>query len=368
MSGQWSFGGAEEVAFNEEFAHYHGAKHGIFMANGTVTLQCALGALGIGPGDEVIVPALTWLATAMAVRYAGATPVFADIEPTTLCLNSAALEAAITERTRAVIPVHLYGGMADMEAILKIAARHDLKVIEDCAHAQGGKWNGRGVGSWGDIGSFSFQQSKTLSSGEGGICLTNDDALADRLYRSKHIGYGAATAQGRPSAGPPPGLICHNFRATEFQALILRDQLKALPELIETYNANAARIEARLAGSDGLRVQERGRLAGPQSYYGLVILCDEGPLSEVPQARILEAVHAEGLSLSGTYGSVYHHTLWNLPASDFRIADGGCPIADGIATTHALVLAHQWLGADEKTIEAIGDILVKVAANADELR
>lgn len=141
------------------------------MSNGTVTIESALHALGIGPGDEVIVPALTWIATAMAVHYVGATPVFADIEADTWCIDPAKIESAITPATKAVIPVHLYGSMADMEKIMDIADKNNLHVIEDCAHAQGGVWDGKGLGSIGVVVSFSFQESKTLSSGEGEFAL-----------------------------------------------------------------------------------------------------------------------------------------------------------------------------------------------------
>lgn len=159
LSRQWSFHSPAEQEFTAEFAAYHDAEYGIFMANGTVTLQCALAALGAGKGDEVIVPALTWMATAMAAYYLGATPVFVDVEPSTLCLDPGKLEEAITPRTRAAIPVHLYGSMADMERILAICKRNDVHVVEDCAHVQGGGWNGRGVGSWGKVGSFSLQHA-----------------------------------------------------------------------------------------------------------------------------------------------------------------------------------------------------------------
>ncbi len=229
LSRQWSFNSPAEQAFARDFAAAHDAPHGIFMANGTVTLECALAALNIQPGDEVIIPALTWLATAMAVHYRGAVPVFVDVEPTTLCLDPANIEMAITPRTRAIIPVHLYASMADMDAILAIARKHDLRVIEDCAHMHGGQWAGRGVGSLGDIGSFSFQQSKTMASGEGGICLTRDPVLDERLFRLKHIGYLPGNAQGKPSDPPAADLLCHNYRATGFQAVILQDQLEELP-------------------------------------------------------------------------------------------------------------------------------------------
>ena len=367
LSRKWSFGGPEEKAFNEEFARYHGARHGIFMANGTVTLQCALGALGIGPGDEVIMPALTWPATAMAALYIGARPVFVDVEPTTLCLDPQAFEAAITPQTKAVIPVHIYGGTADLEKILAIANQHNIAVVEDCAHAHGGKWNGRGLGSWGAIGSFSFQQSKTMASGEGGICLTNDDELADRIYRMKHIGYNLGTAQGKASAGPPPGLQCHNFRATDFQAVILRNQLEQLEGRIATYNRNAALLEERLNALPGVRIQSRGRLANPQSYYALAVILEDGPLAELPLATVQAALLAEGLPMGGTYGPVYQHVLFNAAPENYRITNGSCPLSEELAKKHTLTLPHHWLGSDQATINAIGDIFEKVAFQAENL-
>ncbi len=367
LSRQWSFGGPEEKAFNAEFAQYHGAKHGIFMANGTVTLQCALGALGVGPGDEVIMPALTWPATAMAALYVGATPVFVDIEPTTLCLDPQAFEAAITPRTKAVIPVHIYGGTADLEQVLAIADKHAIAVVEDCAHAQGGKWNGRGLGSWGAVGSFSFQQSKTMASGEGGICLTNDDELAERIYRMKHIGYNHGTAQGKAAVGPPPGLQCHNFRGTDFQAVILRSQLEQLEERIATYNSNAAILEERLNALPGVRVQSRGRLADPQSYYAFAVSLVDGPIAQLPLETVQAALGAEGFGTGRTYGTVYGHVLFNASPETYRIANGSCPVSEGLGTNQTLTFLHYWLGSDQDTISAIGDAFEKVATQAETL-
>lgn len=367
LSSKWSFDSPVEQEFAQAFADYHGAKHGIFMANGTVTLQCALSACGVGHGDEVIIPALTWMATAMSALYLGAKPVFVDIQADTLCMDPNRIEAAITDKTRAIIPVHLYGSISDLEAILAIADKHKLAVIEDCAHMHGGKWNGHGVGSWGKVGSFSFQQSKTLSCGEGGICITNDDELAEKIFRMKHIGYAAGSQQGQADSGPPVGFTCHNFRATAFQAIILSEQLHGLENRIERYCSNVARIENRLNDVSGVRVQSPGRLAAPQSYYCLVFLFDEEPVASVPIERIQEAIHAEGLDLGKTYGPVYQHMLFNMPEERYRIAGNTCPISETTATQHTLVLPHQWLDADEKTIDAIGEILVKVASAGKNL-
>ena len=168
LSGNWSFHGPYEQEFSRNFAAYCGARHGVFMTNGTVTLESALHALGVRAGDEVIMPGNTWLATASAAVYLGAKPVFVDVEPDTLCLDPERIQEAITPKTKAIIPVHLFGGMADMDRIMAVSRKTGIPVIEDCAHAHGGIWDGRGLGSIGHIGSYSFQQSKTLSSGEAG--------------------------------------------------------------------------------------------------------------------------------------------------------------------------------------------------------
>lgn len=367
-SRNWSFGGAHELAFAQEFADAHDADFGVFMVNGTVTLQCALALHGVGPGDEVIIPALTWPATAMAVIYLGATPVFVDVRPDTICLDEAAVEAAITPRTRAIIPVHLYGSMADLDAMKAIAERHDLALIEDCAHAHGGKWNGKGLGSIGAVGSFSFQQSKTMAAGEGGICLTSDESFAEKLYRMKHIGYGPAVRQGAAASGPPEGMPVYNFRATEFQAAILRHQLRELDALIDRYNANAARLEAMLQDVPGVRVQSRGRCSTRQSYYCLLFLFDEEPMKDIPLSLIQQALSAEGLTmLWPTYGVVYKHLLWNVPSANYRIA-GDCRVAEDVGMAHGIAMVHYFLGMSEADIDALGNAIIKVARNADALR
>ncbi len=366
-SRKWSFNSEAEQEFQRGFAAHHNAKHGIFMSNGTTTLEAALAACGIGRGDEVIVPALTWMATAMAVHYVGATPVFVDIEPTTLCMDPAKVAEAVTDKTRAIIPVHLYGSMADLEKLQQLCDKHDLVMIEDCAHMQGGKWKGKGVGSWGKVGSFSFQQSKTMASGEGGICITNDDELADRIFCFKHIGYRFGNAQGGAQQGPPADLACHNYRSTAFEATILLEQLELIDERLATYAANLERLKKIVASIDGVRIQSPGRLATTQGCYAFVMIFDGGPLADIPRNRINEAAFAEGLPLCGTFGPVYKHILFNLPPDQYRIAGGSCGVTEGIGTERSFVMLHQWLGGDEKMIETIGQILAKLVNNADTL-
>jgi dTDP-4-amino-4,6-dideoxygalactose transaminase len=368
LRGDWSFNrGGQASALCEAFAAHCGARHAVLMANGTVTLMSALAVHGIGQGDEVIVPAFTWLSTAMAVRYVGARIVLVDVEPSTLCLDPARLVSAITSRTRAIIPVHFLGSMADMEAIMTIARRHGLIVVEDCAQAHGGQWDGRSVGTIGQVGSFSFQHNKILSAGEGGICVTDDGRIAERLYRMAHIGYGPGERMGEFRSRPDPDLICHNLRCTEFQALIIRDQLTDLDRRIAGYNRSMARLATLLEGIPGLRIQAPGRLTTRQSCYKWAVVFDTDPLADISATTLLSAIRAEGLPMEPSYGAVPTQLLFNLPATDYAIADG-CPVAMGIATGRTLMLSHPWLGADAATIDAVGAVIAKVAGNAAALR
>ena len=321
LSQNWSFYGPREVAFDDEFARYTGAACCVMMANGTVTLESAMIALGIGEGDEVIVPAHTWIATGEAVIYRGATPVIVDIEPDTLCMDPEKFEAAITPRTRAVIPVHLFGSMADMERIMPIARKHGLRVIEDCAHAQGGFLGGKHVGTFGDVGSFSFQQSKALSSGEGGACITTDPVLGAALGRISHIGYDFGAKQGKVTAPPPPGEICRNYRVTDFQAEILLSQLEHLTEDNKLREKNAAFLRRELEKIPGVRVQAPGRNATLQSYYCLPIMIDHRCLKPgIDLDRVIAALNAEGCPIGRGWGApMYRQKLWTVPEKLYRI-------------------------------------------------
>lgn len=367
LSRAWSFNSQTEQEFEKAFADYHTAKYGIFMGNGTVTLECALEALGIGPGDEVIVPGLTWIATAMAVRYVGAKPVFADIAADTFTLAPAAVQAAITPRTKAIIPVHIYGSIADLEQLLALAQKHGLALIEDCAHMQGGQWQNRGVGSWGDIGSFSFQQSKTLASGEGGICLTNDAQLAEKLYRCKHIGYSRYDQQGQAGTPPPPGLTSHNYRGTAFQALLLNEQLPGLNKLLQEYQNFADILKADCCDIPGFRLQSPGRLASRQGYYALGMVFEGEQWESFPLTRILEAIAAEGaVGVGKTYGPVYQHLLFNLQPEEYILPSGSCPVCEKICA-RALVIKHNAMYYPE-TARTLAAIIHKVWKNREELK
>ena len=212
--------------FEREFARYCGVKYGVATANGTAALHLALKALGIGKGDEVIVPALTFVATANAVTYCNAKPVFVDSHPEYWCINPEKIEEKITPKTKAIIPVHLYGHPCDMDRIMEIARNHNLYVIEDAAEAHGAEYKGRKIGSFGDISCFSFYGNKMITTGEGGMCLTNNEELAERMrYLRDH-----AMSKNRRYWHETVGF---NYRMTNLQAAIGVAQLKRLDEFIE---------------------------------------------------------------------------------------------------------------------------------------
>ena len=363
LSHAWSFYGKHEVAFNEEFAAYTGAASCAMMANGTVTLEVAMQALGIGPGDEVIVPAYTWLATGTAVVVVGATPVVVDIEPDTYCIDPVEVEKAITPKTRAIIPVHLYGSMADMDKIMEIARKHNLFVIEDCAHAHGSEWAGKHAGTIGDVGSFSFQQSKTIASGEGGACITNDPALGEAMGRISHIGYQYGAVQGQATEPPPMGMISHNYRITEFQAAILRSQLRTLREDTEFRARNAETLRKKLNAIPGIKVQAPGRRVSLQGYYQYAMTLDTALLKEgITREQFCAALRAEGVGCGpGGWGDLmFRQRLWSVPEELYRVVS--YKTAEKIVKEQLITLSLVWLMLSEEETNKVADAFEKVMA------
>ncbi len=227
-------------AFEAEFAAYCGAKHGVGVANGTEALFLALLALEIGPGDEVIVPANTFIASAAAVAHTGATPVFVDCDPRDYCIDASKIPSAITEKTRAIMPVHLYGHPADLDAIMSLARENGLFVVEDCAQAHGTRYKGAQVGCIGDAAGFSFYPSKTLGAyGDAGMALTNSEETAGKLRLLRDNGR---------TGWYEHALIGYNSRLDGLQASILRVKLKHLDDWVEARRAHAAAYQEALAG------------------------------------------------------------------------------------------------------------------------
>jgi L-glutamine:2-deoxy-scyllo-inosose/3-amino-2,3-dideoxy-scyllo-inosose aminotransferase len=288
-SSNWGFDGPMEAEFEQRFAAYQNADYGLCVANGTVALQLALEALDVGADDEVIVPGLTWQATAAAALDINAVPVLADIEPGTYCIDPAEVERLITPRTRAIIAVHLYSSLADMDRICEIGARHGIPVIEDCAHAHGSRWRDRGTGSWGSIGCFSFQLFKTLTAGEGGFVSTSDPALRERLYSLRNCGRrrtGSRDEHWRP-------IQSGNYRLTEFQAAVLLAQFDTFDDQASRRDRNVARLEARLAELPGVAPMDRPPQRTRISPYEFVFRFRPGEWAGLSAEGFRRALEAE---------------------------------------------------------------------------
>ena len=345
-SGLWSMYGQYEQLLQKEFAEFQDAKYAVWMCNGTTTLECALRALGVGPGDEVIVPGITWIATAAAALYVGATPVIVDIDPETLCIDPSKVEAAITPRTRAVIPVHLYSALADMDRINAIAKKHGLHVIEDCAHAHGAKQHGKGAGSLSDYGSFSFQLSKLMTAGEGGCLTTNDERLADLVFRISHIG----NSKLFPEEPLQVGLECHQYRFTEFQAAIIYDQLRHQPENHARRQAAVKIITDRIADIPLVKLQKSSYDDDLRDYYFLAFLLQEDHLKPgVDRAWIFDALKAEGISIGTGWGHpLYKSVVWNVPQD--RYVKHDTEVCENVMYRRLMASLHAFLMADPQVI------------------
>ena len=373
-SGKWSWMGPHEVAFCEEYARFIGSKHCICLSNGTVTMQCALQAAGVEPGDEVIVPGLTWVATAQAAMDIGANVVLVDIDDETFCISPQAVEAAVTERTRAIIPVHLYGCMCDMDAIMEIARRHDLWVIEDVAHQHGSRWRDCGAGAIGDAGSYSFQQSKVLTSGEGGAITCNDDALYETAFCLKQVGW-----------TPPPDMrpgnhYGHNYRITEMQCVLLRAGLQRLEEQTLVREKNALAFAEGLQAIGGpLRAARRDPRVTRQAYYAMTLHFDPAAAGGLSREQYIAALAAEGLGLGTPYAPVYRNPLLNLydttspmpyrdPAVVQNYADLHLHAVERICGETGIVLMHYHLLAESTYIAQLLQAVEKVNSRLDELK
>jgi len=371
-SGKWGrLDGPETAKFEKRFAAMHGCKHGIAMVNGTVSLRIALMAGGIRAGDEVIVPPYTFFSTASAVVEANAVPVFADIDLDTFNLDPKAVEAAITPRTRAIIPVHFAGQPADMRAIMALARKRKLLVIEDAAHAHAASSRNRPAGSLGDVGSFSFQSSKNLTSGEGGIITTNDDELAASC-RSIHN-------CGRIPTGIwyEHHVISGNYRLGEFQSAVLNCQLDRLESQTSTRDRNGQYLAKRISVLPGIYPQKRPSDCTRHSYH-LFMLRLDGREFGAPRAGVLKALQAEGIPCSAGYGwSLHQQPMFRnkafgpyLPNASKRLnyRKVNCPNSDLVCREQCVWLEQSIFLGTRADMDDIANAFEKVYENRDELK
>jgi dTDP-4-amino-4,6-dideoxygalactose transaminase len=346
-SGRWGrLDGVEVTRFEERFASQHGCRYGIAMVNGTVSLRLGLMAAGLRAEDEVIVPPYTFFSTASAVIEANMVPVFADIDLNTFNLDPQAVAAAITPRTRAVIPVHFAGQPADMDAIMAVARERNLVVIEDAAHAHGASYRNRPAGSLGHLASFSFQSTKNLTCGEGGITITNDPQLA-AACRSLHN-------CGRVPDGVwyEHHVLSGNYRLGEFQGAVLNAQLDRFEAQAKKRDRNGRYLAGRLAKLPGIYPQQRPDACTRHAYH-LFMLRLDGREFGAPRAAVIEALRAEGIPCSPGYGySLPQQPMFRrrafgpyLPrlAKLLDYGDVHCPNSDLICHEQGLWLEHAML-------------------------
>ena len=369
------FPGKHAAAFAKKFAEMHTAKYAQCVNTGTVAIQAALKAIGVMPGDEVICPAYTWEGTVGPVLLINAVPVFVDVDPETYCLDYRLIEKAITPKTKAILPVHLGMRFADMDEILKIAKKHNLKVVEDCAHAHGGVWNGKGAGSMGDMGAFSFQSSKLITSGEGGCVITNNLEYMELVQSYINAGRASMTDQFKHRT------IGFNYRLGEFQAAVLGPQLDRLPQHSATRTRNMKHFEERVKGTTGIGLLKPEPRITRTAPYGYVMKYFADKLDGIPRANFVAAMQIEGVHCDGLfYEPVYKSSLFPVKSEDFPALSWGrekpldlrnmysCPESDRAAYQEAVWFPHQHFLGSTEDVDDIVNALHKVIENIEELR
>jgi len=372
-SGHWGcLTGGKIDEFEKKFAAFQDAEYGVCVTNGTAALEVALRAVGVKAGDEVIVPPYTFIASASAVLMVNAIPVFVDIDDDTYNLDPAKIEAAITPKTKAILAVHIGGGPADMDGILAVAKKHGLKVVEDAAQAHGAAWNGKRIGALGDAGTFSFQSSKNLNSGEGGIVVTNDPKVYSAAWSIHNCG---RVPEGR---WYEHHVLGSNLRMTEFQGAILLAQMKRLEGQMKTREENALYLDSLLSGIDGIKPLKRDPRVTTHAYHLYVFRYYADAFNGVPREKFLQALNAEGIGCSAGYVPLYKERMFYFDPDGCPIgcsfagrkmdyAKVCCPVAENACANEAVWLTqNQFLGT-KSDMDDIAAAIAKIKANVGEI-
>ena len=362
--------GPRAAEFAAGFAAYQGAKHGIVLANGTVSMEVALKALGVGWGDEVIIPALTFAATPYAAMAAGALPVFVDVEPAHWTIDPDLVEAAVTPQTRAIMPVHLGQQMADMDRIMEIARRHDLFVVEDCAHAHGQRWRDQGAGCMGDFGSFSHQSTKILTAGEGGTLTTQDERLARLAHSLIDCGRPKDAAEQEYTFGA-------NYRLGELACALLVNGLRRFPAQRERRAALGEHFERLAPDLPGVTVKHRDPRITRWSFYRYIFEIDPEAFAGATNEQVAEALEAEGVPAEVQYPPMSRYDLFQPSLSRLPVAVEyadrldparmSFPVAEAAGERTAVYLNESIFRSDEAGIEHAVEAIAKVQRLAADI-
>jgi len=367
----WRTPGTKTLEFEQAFASYHGARHGIAVTNGTAALEVTMAALGIGSGDEVIVPNFTFIATASAVLFANALPVLVDVDPETYCLDPDLAEAAITPRTRAIIAVHMGGHPADLDRLTELAKGRGIHLIEDSAHAHGSEWRGKKIGTFGTAATFSFQASKLMTAGEGGVIITDDDHF-ERQARSVH------------DCGRMPGawfyshfIYGSNYRLSEWQGAVLKVQLGRLEEQTLHRHRNGRMLDGLFAKIPGITAQKCDSRCTRNGQYAYIFRVDSKHFAGISTENLIAALNAEGIPTQASYPPL--HELECFRNGEYRKCLSGTQASEKHAfleqkfpntqrgAWEAVWIPQFALLGDEEDMNEIAEAVRKIQLNAKEI-
>lgn len=351
----WRNGGTEVKEFEKSFANYQDCVGGIAVANGTIAIETALKALNIGLGDEVIVPDFTFYSTVSAVLSVGAVPVLVDVSADTFCLNVDLVESAITDKTKAVIVVHIAGNIDNMDRLIDITKKKGIFLIEDSSHAHGAEWLGKKAGSFGKIGTFSFQNAKLMTAGEGGMVTSNDIELLERVFLQVNCG----RAEGDTNYNHV--LVGTNARLSEIQGAVLQVQLQRLMKQLSVREKNYKYLEQRFKEIRGIRLQAVPDGMTTHPHYMVMFYYDCKQFNMAPREDFIQYLKECRLPVNRSYKSIHELPIFaKLPKEAWRMdnASKGCPNSKKISND-VVCLAHNLLLGDEVLIDYVVECIKK---------
>ncbi len=363
-SGKWGIGGEKNVEFSQAYAKWLGVRRVVTCTNGTAAIEIALRAVGVKPADEVIVPSYTFVATASSVLSIGAVPVFADIEPETYMMDPDSVEAVITPKTKAIIPVYIGGGPADLDRILKIARDRDLRVVEDAAQAHGAEWNGKRIGGDGDIAIWSFQSSKNLTAGEGGAMSTNNEEIGEDAWSIMNCG------RRKDRQWYEHFILGSNFRMTEFQAAILLKQLAKVEGQMKIRDKNATYLAKRLKEVEGIAPLEAYPQTTRHAHHLFIMRYDQNAFGGVPKEKFVKTVNKEGIPLAPGYTIPLHELPairnYSLPYVNLDYSTTKLPVTEHACKEEGMWFHQSVLLGTRRDMDDIVDALLKVKKHSNE--